>query len=200
MRPHPALVLAFVLPLLAAAPRPAHTARAITYRSDEMHFDLTYPATFTSNPKKAADTDCVATPIAVMDTRTSFNMIFLKSYDQSCISPYVVSAGPTAAVTKVLSDMLGQFGKPDMAYSAGYQLSSHKAAVVTGSAKALNARGPNTIYGTATCVVTGDHYACFEFLSSDCANLTALAASPIRFAGAAATPLIPRRFTYSCKP
>lgn len=197
MRPHPALALAFVLPLLAAAPP---RARTTTYHSEEMNFDFTYPSAFTSNPRRAADTDCVSTPIAVMDMRSSFNMIFLKNYDQSCISPYVVSAGPSAAVTKVLRDMLAQFGQPDMNISADYDLAGHQAAVATGSAKAQNARGPNTIYGTATCIVTGDNYACFELLSNDCANLTALAGSPIRFTGTPTTALIPRRLSYPCKP
>ncbi|MFC5863518.1 hypothetical protein ACFPT7_14525 [Acidicapsa dinghuensis] len=209
MRPRLALLLACILPLactlslLAAGQSRQHYTRALrttTYHSEEMNFDFTYPATFTANPRKASDTDCVSTPIAVMDMRTSFNMIFLKSYDQSCISPYVVSAGPTAAVSKVLRDMLGQFGKPDMNPSSGYQLSGHNAAVATGSAKAQNANGPNTIYGTATCIVTGDSYACFEFLSNDCANLTALSASPIRFTNNPTTPLIPRKLTYPCAP
>lgn len=200
MRPRLALLLAFALPLLAAPPPRTHTTRTVTYHSPDMNFDFTYPATFTPNPRKAPDTDCVSTPIAVMDMRLSFNMIFLKTYDQSCISPYVVSAGPTAAVTRILSDMLAQFGKPDMNIASAYTLSGHPAAVATGSAKATQARGPNTIYGTASCIVTGDTYACFEFLSNDCPNLTALAASPIHFAANPATPLIPRKLTYPCAP
>lgn len=206
MRPRLALILAsilpvaFALPLLAAASPRSRFVRTTTYHSAEMNFDFSYPATFTANPRKAADTDCVSTPIAVMDMRLSFNMIFLKTYDQSCISPYVVSAGPTAAVSKVLSDMLAQFGKPNMNIPAGYQLSGHNAAVVTGSAKATQARGPNTIFGTASCIVTGDSYACFEFLSNDCPNLTALTASPIHFAGDTPTPLIPRKLAYPCAP
>lgn len=200
MRVHP--VLALSLSLLASAAPPPHTnaTRTTTYHSDAMHFDFTYPATFTSNSRKSADTRCVSTPIAVMDIRTSFNMIFLKSYDISCLSKDLLEAGPGSAAAKVLKDMLAAFGQPNMNSASSYNVAGHNAAVDTGFAKAAQARGPNTIYGAASCTVTSNNLACFEFLSNDCSNLNTLAASPIRFADHSAVPLIPRKLSYPCAP
>ena len=201
MRPQLSLVFALVPSLLAFAAAPSHTHAVHTtaYHSNSMNFDFTYPATFTSSGKKSADTDCVSTPLAVMDMHTSFNMIFLKSYRQSCLSKDVRDAGPASAASKVLKDMLGEFGKPTMSPSSNYAVSGHQAAAATGSAKASGAHGPNTIYGVASCFNAGDNLACFEFLSNDCANLTALASNFIKFTGSAAAPLIPRKLASGCK-
>jgi hypothetical protein len=187
-----------------------------------MNFDFNYPSSFhapkgstddaiakgqsASSETKKPDPGCVSVPVAVMDMRTDFNMIFLKRYDTACLGKQTDTAKAGSATDKaftpvlehfaagnVLTDALAQFGKPAIGTSTYYDIAGHSASTVSGSVKAPHSSGKNIIYGAASCVISGNNIACFEFLSNDCPTLAVLSASTVKFTDAAATPVIPAR-------
>jgi hypothetical protein len=180
-----------------------------------MNFDFAYPSSFTAPKGKTgdapskeqdkgsgaekADTGCVSAPVAVMDMRTDFNMIFLKLYDLACLNKEIstVHLGKTAA--SVLADSLGQFGEPIISSSTDYDITSQSASTVFGSVKVPHAKGKHVIFGAASCVISGKNIACFEFLSNDCPTLAKLSASTVKFTDSATTPIIPAKFVPACK-
>jgi len=186
----------------APAPVPAAAKPTTTYHSDAMNFDFIYPSSFTA-PKGEADqkagAGCVSVPVAVMDMRTGFNMIFVKRFDGGCLGKEATASGLGATVVAFLTDTLSQFGKPTVNSDTGYEIASHSASVVTGSVKVLHARGDTIIYGAASCAISGKDVACFEFLSNDCPNVAVLAASGVKFTGGDVTPVIPAPLVDVCK-
>jgi hypothetical protein len=176
-----------------------------------MHFDFVYPASFDA-PKDTtkddqgkssgagkADPGCVSVPVAVMDMRTGFNMIFLKRYDLACLGKEITTTGLGTAVASVLTGTLQQFGKPTLGSSTDYDLAGRSASTVSGSVKVPNASGKSVIYGAASCVISDKHIACFQFLSNDCPSGAALSASTVKFTDAATTPIIPVTLVPACK-
>jgi hypothetical protein len=183
------------------------------YHSDSMNFDFVYPSSFAS-PKGATDdvptkeqskgtekrgTDCVTVPVAVMDMRTDFNMIFLKRYDQACLGIEINAAGLSSTAASVLTNTLEKLGKPTLSSSTDYDITGHGASTVSGSVKVPNAKGKSVIYGVASCVISGKNIACFQFISNDCPTLAVLSASTIKFADDVATPVIPAKLVPACK-
>ena len=193
-------------PTTASAP-----ARTTTYHSDAMNFEFVYPASFAA-PKSTtedqgkssgtgkADPGCVSVPVAVMDMRTGFNIIFLKRYDLACLGKEITAAGLGAAVTSALTGTLQQFGKPTLRSSSDYQISGRSASTVSGSVKVPNASGKSVIYGAASCVISDKNMACFQFLSNDCPSVAGLSASTVKFTDAPPAPIIPVKFMPACQP
>jgi len=197
------------------APVPAPATPTTTYHSDTMNFDFVYPSSF--QPRKGttsdapgreqgkssedgkADPGCVSVPVAVMDMRTGFNMIFLKRYDKDCLSKEITAAGLGTAAANVLTDTLEQLGKPAMGSSTDYDIIGHSASTVSGSVK-VPPSGKSVIYGAASCVMSGNNIACIQFLSDDCPTLSVLSASTVKFTDTAATPVIPAKLLPACKP
>jgi hypothetical protein len=176
-----------------------------------MHFDFVYPASFDA-PKDTtkddqgkssgagkADPGCVSVPVAVMDMRTGFNMIFLKRYDLACLGKEITTTGLGTAVASVLTGTLQQFGKPTLGSSTDYDLAGRSASTVSGSVKVPNAGGKSVIYGAASCVISDKNIACFQFLSNECPSVAALSASTVKFTDAATTPIIPVKLVPACK-
>jgi hypothetical protein len=181
-----------------------------------MNFDFFYPSSFAASKgttddvlrkdqgkgsgAEKADPGCVSVPVAVMDMRTGFNMIFLKRYDQeACLSKEITAAGLVTAAANVLTDTLEQLGKAAISSSTDYDITGHSASTVFGSVKVPHASGKSVIYGAASCVISGKNIACFQFLSNDCPTLAVLSASTVKFTGAAATPVIPAKLAPACK-
>jgi hypothetical protein len=135
-----------------------------------------------------------------MDMRTGFNMIFLKLYDLACLGKETTAAGLGRAAASVLTGTLQQFGKPALSSSTDYDITGRSASNVSGSVKVPNASGKSVIYGTASCGISGKNIACLQFLSNDCPSVAALSASTVKFADAAATPIIPVKLVPACKP
>lgn len=199
----------------AQAPAPAPARPTTTYHSDSMNFDFVYPSSFAARkgtsedvPRKEqgkgsgaekADAGCVSVPVAVMDMRTGFNMIFLKRYDQACLSKEITAAGLGTTAANVLTDTLEQLGKPAISSSTDYGITGHSASAVFGSVKVPHASGKSVIYGAASCVISGKNIACFQFLSNDCPTLAVLSDSTVKFTDAAATPVIPAKLAPACK-
>ena len=193
-------------PTTASAP-----ARTTTYHSDAMNFDFAYPASFAGPKDKTkdqgkssgagkADPGCVSVPVAVMDMRTDFNMIFLKRYDLACLGKEMTASGLGTTVASVLTGTLQQFGKPTLGSSTDYNLAGRNASTVSGSVKVPNASGKSVIYGAASCVISDKNIACFQFLSNDCPSLAALSASTVKFTDAPPAPIIPVKFMPACQP
>lgn len=189
--------------------------RTTTYHSDAMNFDFVYPASFAA-PKGGDDDSskeqsgsnqggptkpgCISVPVAVMDMRTGFNMIFLKRYDENCLNKSIDAAGLGTVVTNALSDTLGQLGKPVISSNTDYEIAGNSASTVSGSVVVPHARGKSVIYGAASCVRAGNNLACFQFISNDCPTLVALSASAVKFGNAASIPVIPSKLAPPCKP
>lgn len=184
-------LLLFLTATLCSAQAPARAPAGPTtrYHDDSMNFDFVYPSSFTTDdvPRKEqgkgrgaekADPGCVSDPVAVMDMRTGFNMIFLKRYDQACLSKEITAAGLGTAAANVLTDTLEQFGKPAISSSTDYDITGHSASAVFGSVKVPHASGKSVIYGAASCVISGKNIACFQFLSNDCPTLAVLSPAP----------------------
>jgi hypothetical protein len=193
----------------AAAQTPSTTT---TYHSDELKLDFTYPSSFTPPKSDTPDEapakpeDCVATPVSVMDMRTSFNMIFVRRYNPSCPNQPLTAKGfdlPTQEVfiaNAFVNSSLETFGKPTIKGGTSYELAGHHAYVITGSVKAEHSTGKNVLYSVATCVISGKNIGCFNFISNDCKNLATMVANPITFEGAPAEPAIPAKTPIGCKP
>jgi hypothetical protein len=214
MRTSAGLFLFLIIAICCAqAPISASTpARpTTTYHSDAMNFDFVYPSSFTG-PKDTAEDQgksseagktgpgCVSVPVAVMDMRVSFNMIFLKRYDLACLGKEITAAGLGTAVANVLTDTLQGFGKPTLSSSTDYDITGRSASTVSGSVKVPHAKGKSVIYAAASCVISGKNVACFQFLSNDCPNVAALSASTVKFTDSLAAPIIPAELVHACKP
>jgi hypothetical protein len=200
-----AILFLFVAPAIGVAQAPAPNAATKSYHSDAMSFDFAYPATF--NPPKGEDQDtsspdasCATVPLGLMDMKTSFNMIFLKQFDDACLKKKDAPAsGLVVTATSFLTDTLGHFGKPVMSSNANYYVAGHTASAVSGVVKTSPENGNTTIYGAVSCVSTGSGIACFQFLSNECPNLALLSASTVKFAGTVASPIIPAGIGTPCK-
>jgi hypothetical protein len=180
-----------------------------------MNFDFVYPSSFVvhkgttddvsrkeqtkgSGAEKSAP-GCVSVPVGVMDMRTGFNMIILERYDQACLSKEITAAGLGTVAANVLTDTLGQLGKPAISSSTDYDITGHSASAVFGSVKVPHASGKSVIYGATSCVFSGKNIACFQFVSNDCPTLAVLSASTVKFTNAAATPVINAKLAPACK-
>lgn len=212
---NPAGLFLFLTATLCSAQAPAPARPTTTYHSDSMNFDFVYPSSFAARkgttddvPRKEqgkgsgaekADAGCVSVPVAVMDMRTGFNMIFLKRYDQACLSKEITAAGLGTTAANVLTGTLEQLGKPAISSSTDYGITGHSASAAFGSVKVPNASGKSVIYGAASCVISGKNIACFQFLSNDCPTLAVLSASTVKFTDDAARPVIPAKLAPACK-
>jgi hypothetical protein len=122
---NPAFAFILFAATLYSAQVAAPATPTATYHSDAMNFDFVYPSSFAApkeergkgNRSGKADTGCVSVPVAVMDMHSGFNMIFLKRYDRACLSKEITAAGLGTAAANVLTDTLGQFGKPAVSSS-----------------------------------------------------------------------------------
>ena len=171
-----------------------------------MKLEFSYPSSFKapSDATQPVDAeklgkDCSAVPITVMDMSTGFNMIFLKRIDKQCLGSKASETQLLNTAQNVLRDTLGTLGKPSVNAGPSYELSGHPASLASGSVK-VNARGKNVVFGSATCLASGNSIACFQFLSNDCTSLSTLAASNLKFEGDAPTPVIPANLIPACKP
>jgi hypothetical protein len=193
------------------APASAPVRPTTSYHNDAMNFDFVYPSSFVapkdttkdqgeSSGTEKADAGCVSVPVAVMDMRTGFNMIFLKLYDLACLGKEITAAGLATAAASVLTSTLQQFGKPALSSGTDYDITGRNASTASGSVKVPNASGKSVIYGMASCVISGKNIACFQFLSNDCPSVAALSASTVKFTDAVATPVIPVKLVPACKP
>jgi hypothetical protein len=180
-----------------------------------MNFDFVYPASF-AEPKdmtrdvpqkqqgegsgtEKAGPDCISVPVAVMDMRTGFNMIFIRRYDQACLGKEITAAGLGTAAANFLTDTFEKLGRPVINPGTDYDITGHSASMVSGSVKVPHASGKSVIYGAAGCVISGKNIACFQFLSNDCPTLAVLSASTVKFTDADATPVIPAKLVPACK-
>ena len=177
-----------------------------TYHSDAMNLDFDYPSSFASQgaddsgKSAGAGKSCVSTPVAAMDMRTGFNMIFLRRFDGACIGKQIAADRGSAAATS-LNDTLGQLGKPDLSKGTDYEISGHSASSVSGAVKLKGVKPAGTVvYGVGSCAAVGKDLVCFVFLSSDCRTLAAISTSTVKFADAAAAPIIPSNVALGCKP
>lgn len=179
-----------------------------------MNFDFVYPSSFVAHkgttgdvPRKEqgkgsgaekASLGCHSVPLGVMDMRTGFHMIILERYDQACLGKEITAAGLGTVAANVLTDTLGQLGKPAIFSSTDYDIAGHRASAVFGSVKVRHATGKSVIYGATSCVISGKNIACFQFQSNDCPTLAVLSASTVKFTSAAATPVIPAKLAPAC--
>lgn len=132
--------------------------------------------------------------------RTGFNLISVKQFDGSCLKKQ--DAPPTAlgpAAASFLFDSLSRLGKPVMNSNANYYLAGHNASTVSGMVKLSQAGGSQAIFGAVSCVSSDKGVVCFQFLANDCAGLTAVSASTVKFLGAVASPVIPLGIGSACK-
>ena len=179
-----------------------------TWHSNSLKLDFAYPLSFKGEgPDKSADKpnkDCVTNPIATMDMRTGFNMIFVRRYDTACLAKKLKGLDPPSqevvVANAMTSDILNNLGPSQITSHASYELSTHPAYLITGSVTVPHSTGKNTIFSATACVISGQYIGCFEFVSNDCANLANLAASTITFEGASPVPAIPPETTLGCKP
>ncbi len=177
-----------------------------------MNLEFRYPSAFTNksadesapsqdpakgNPGKKI---CISVPITAMDMRKSFNMIFLRRSDGACLDREITAAERSRSAVSFLSDLLQQFGKPDMGSGTDYDVASHMASGVSGSVKVDDVKPAGTvIYGSGSCVSVDKDMACFAFLSSDCKALGTLSASTVKFTNSAEAPVIPAPMTPACR-
>lgn len=213
MRNAAGCVLLFVAALCSGqAPRSTPATPTTSYHSEAMNLEFAYPSSFANKgsddatPAKDSDKGvvgkkkCMSFPIAAMDMRNGFNMIFLRRSDEACLGRDITAAERNHAVVNFLRDLLEQFGKPDMNSSADYDISSHMASAAFGAVKLEHVKPAGTvIYGSGSCVATGKDLACFAFLSSDCKALVALSGSTVKFTGSAAMPVIPASLAPACR-
>jgi hypothetical protein len=183
-----------------------------TYHNDAMNLAFSYPSGFVNKSENDSDAapkhgdksgtetkDCVSTPIAAMDMRFGFNMIFMRRYDGTCVGKEIADDRGQIAVS-FLKNTLQEFGKPEVGSSEDYESSGHSAATASGTV-ALKQPAGTIIYGTGTCFVTGKDLGCFVFLANECKTLgTTLSASTVKFADSAVAPIIPAKFAPTCTP
>jgi hypothetical protein len=177
----------------------APTQLLATYHSDAMNLDFNYPASFASGKSAAAEKGCVSTPVATMDMRTGFNMIFLRRFDGACMRKEI-AADRGKAAANFLKDTLEGLGQPLLGKGADYEIGIHPAYAVPGAVKLEGVKPAGTVvYGLGSCVVASKDLACFVFLSSDCRTLATISYSTLKFADSPAAPVIPSDIVLPCK-
>jgi hypothetical protein len=192
---------------------PGTAPPTVVYHSEVLNLDFAYPSSFSApkdgdgeaagehrNASQKEDAGCSSLPIAVMDMRTEFNMIFVQRLSSGCLSSEITAANLVTVTSSVVNIQLKQFGKPTLGRTADYELAGHVANVVSGSVTVPHARGKNTIYDSTSCVISGKNIACFQFLSNECSKVATLATSTVQFKDSAAVPAVPAQLSIECKP
>ena len=191
---------------------PAIQEPTATFHSQNLGLDFVYPSGFVNKPTDDASANsdgksaggkktCVSSPIAAMDMRKNFNMIFVKRVDGACMGKEITAADWSKIASNFLQLLLNDFGHAGVTSATDYEIGSHMASVVSGTVTLESVKPAGTVIsGAGTCVVAGRDLACFAFLSDDCPTLAALSASTVKFTDGVATPVIPAKLVPGCGP
>jgi hypothetical protein len=192
---------------------PTPSSPTTTFHSDILHFDYTYDSSFAAMPDVASQSiqsekdkatgamkaaiSCVTLPLVASDSSNGLRMIMILRMDGACLGTATSATDLGGITTSTLSHSLQRFGDPQMGTVADYQVAGHAASNLSGTVK--SEKFGATFYGTASCLLQGADFVCWEFLASDCSKLPDLMANPIQFSGQPAEALIPKSFAQTCK-
>ncbi len=188
-----------------AAASPAAADGLSSYRNDVLHLSYRYPSSYTDASaivgpafQASLSNDPTATALASKCITLPFSrsnlgngqvaFVLLIRADAGCLKKKFDAAslpeftqGEATGLTS--SGAKTDFGKPVSFQTGGHPATMLKGSFVLPTGQALNAM--------IVCVLTQPDVACWQFLSGAPETLSTMAAFPVTFDGAPATPLVP---------
>jgi hypothetical protein len=194
------------------SPPPPPPPSNITFHSDVLHLDYTYPKSFQTMATAAdaavkeerdkatgatkAAMGCITLPLIAADSASGIRMVLIMRMDGDCLGATISDLG--AVATSGLTESLKRFGDPQVGKPSDYKVAGRAASTIFGTVKSETYGA--TFYGATSCLTQGKDIVCWELLSSDCTQLPDLMNYPVRFDGETAEPVIPTSFAPACKP
>ena len=207
------------LALLAAVQTQNQTAKAppppatTTFHSDTLHLDYTYPKSLESLASTAdeamkeeqnnetgalkAAVSCITLPLMAADSTGGMRMVLIMRLDGVCLGTTTPVSDLGAVATSGLTESLKRFGDLQVGKPTTYEVMGHSASAIFGTVKSVSYG--MTFYGGTSCLLQGKDVLCWEFVVSDCAQLSPLMSYPAQFDGKTAEPLIPANLAPACE-